>query len=234
MDNNIKDLITKTLTVRAGLNSVTARYVFLEEGPRIEVPEDWALLPPGDAAITKTLKKLGPSWTMKRKKGRKVFSDGVWAPKLNIDIAKRDVERKRSRPEYATKRASDLKRKEQKHQEYVKEFHKAVFNFLKFDDHYTEVAEELARQVTEHATPVGSGTVARTQRISTEEKAAAAVNAWMRHKTTEYDNMKIARVKGKRREVRRDLAKMSKQLLNSYRRGDVIDTDDCPLWNALH
>jgi hypothetical protein len=51
--------------------------------------------------------------------------------------------------------------------------------------------------VTDHATPVGSGTVARTKRIPVEQRAEAAVIAWMRHQTTGYDGMVIPRIKGK-------------------------------------
>lgn len=53
--------------------------------------------------------------------------------------------------------------------------------------------------MTAHATPVGSGTVARTSRIPIERRAEAAVIAWLRHQTTAYDDMKIPRVKGRRR-----------------------------------
>ena len=94
------------------------------------------------------------------------------------------------------------------------------------------IAEKLAKAVTQHATPVGSGTVARTERIPVEERAEAAVIAWMRHQTTAYDNMSIARIKGERREVRRMLAMRSKALLQSYREGNVADAN-CPLQRAL-
>jgi len=40
-----------------------------------------------------------------------------------------------------------------------------------------------------HATPVGSGTVARTKRIPVEQRAEAAVIARMRHQTTGHDSM---------------------------------------------
>jgi tryptophan-rich sensory protein len=52
----------------------------------------------------------------------------------------------------------------------------------------------LADAVTQHATPVGSGTVARTECIPTHERAEAAVIAWMRHHTTAYDEMAILMV----------------------------------------
>jgi hypothetical protein len=86
--------------------------------------------------------------------------------------------------------------------------------------------------VTTHATPVGSGTVARTERIPIERRAEAAVIAWMRHQTTAYDSMPIPRVKGKRREVRRMLAARSMELLARYRRGDPAAVS-CPLAVSL-
>jgi hypothetical protein len=97
---------------------------------------------------------------------------------------------------------------------------------------HAELAGRLARAVTDHATPVGSGTVARTRRIPVERRAEAAVIAWMRHRTTGYDGMAIPRVKGKRREVRRLLAARSKELLACYRRGEPVP-EGCPLQRAL-
>jgi hypothetical protein len=65
-----------------------------------------------------------------------------------------------------------------------------------------------------------------------ERRAEAAVIAWVRHHTTAYDSMKIARVKGQRREVRRMLAQRSKELLGAYRRGESTGIA-CPLALAL-
>ncbi len=89
-------------------------------------------------------------------------------------------------------------------------------------------AVALAEAVARHATPVGSGTVARTERIPVEQRAEAAVIAWLRHETTGYDGMKTARVKGRRREVRRRLAERSRELLEGYRRGET-PSPHCPL-----
>jgi len=94
------------------------------------------------------------------------------------------------------------------------------------------LAIRLARAVADHATPVGSGTVARTKRIPVEERAEAAVIAWMRHQTTGYEGMVIPRVKGKRREVRRMLARRSQELLERSRRGEPI-SETCPLKMAF-
>src|SRR5205807_6961884 len=104
--------------------------------------------------------------------------------------------------------------------------------FLAFHPSHAGLADQLARAVTDHATPVGSGTVARTKRIPMEMRAEAAVIAWMRHQTTGYDGMVIPRVKGERREVRRMLAQRSQELLAGYRRGESAP-ENCPLRTAL-
>jgi hypothetical protein len=80
---------------------------------------------------------------------------------------------------------------------------------------------------------VGSGTVARTERIPLERRAEAAVIAWMRHQTTAYDNLSIARVKGARREVRRELAEVSRAVLDLHRREVPHARAACPLCTAL-
>ena len=105
--------------------------------------------------------------------------------------------------------------------------------FLNFHGNHKELEKKLAKAVTDHAIPIGSGTVARTLMIPIEERAALAVIAWMRHQTTAYDNLKIARVKGERRAVRRSLAQQSVTLLASYREGRAA-SENCPLQKALN
>ena len=208
------------------------RSVRFPDGTVKTIPANWSLLPPGDAGLTRRVKATGPTWTVKEKKGRKVFSHGVWAADAQIEAAKASVEADRSDPAYAKRQASAAVRRDKKQAEYVEDFHGAVMAFLKFDTKYTSLAEKFAAAVTTHATPVGSGTVARTQRIPIEKRAESAVIAWMRHQTTAYDDMKIARVKGKRREVRRMLAEESRKRLQSYRRGAPIPPT-CPLMQAI-
>ena len=110
-------------------------------------------------------------------------------------------------------------------------------DFLKFTNVYKDLEGRFAEVVAAHATPVGSGTVARTKRIPVEQRAEAAVIAWMRHQTTAYDTMHIPRVKGMRREVRRKLAERSRDLLDHYRKSNERRTDEelelCPLYRAL-
>jgi hypothetical protein len=204
-----------------------------EDGRVLEVPQDWALLPPGDAGLTRRVKAAGPTWTMQEKRGRKVFSLGIWAPAKHIEAAAAKLEADRSTDAWARRQEADKKRRKAAQQAYVEDFEGAVRTFLRFHVRYEELAKRLAQAVTAHATPVGSGTVARTKRVPIEERAEMAVIAWMRHQTTAYDHMRIARIKGERHKVRKQLAQQSRALLDRYRRGDDTDAATCPLQKAL-
>jgi hypothetical protein len=202
------------------------------DGRVLTAPVGWILLPPGDAALTRRVKAAGDHWVMAEMKGRKVFSRGVWAPGATIERIRADLEAERSTEGFAKKKEADAHRREKTQAEYIEDFLGAVVKFLAFHPNHADLADRLARAVTDHATPVGSGTVARTKRIPVEQRAEAAVIAWMRHQTTGYDNLVIPRVKGKRREVRRMLARRSHELLDGYRRGAPVP-EGCPLQKAL-
>jgi hypothetical protein len=206
--------------------------VLTASGEVLRPPPDWVLLPPGDATFTRRLKTSGPTWTVQQKRGRKVFSLGVWAPQTIVERIRSELTAERSTAAYQKRRTVEITRRQRQQAEYVEDFQQAVLDFLAFDAKYASVAKLFAQAVTAHSTPVGSGTVARTRRISIERRAEAAVIAWLRHQTTGYDDLKIARVKGKRREVRRLLAEQSRRLLDAYRRGAEIDAA-CPLRRAL-
>ena len=203
------------------------------DGTLLTAPTGWACLPPGDAGLTRRVKAAGPSWAVLEKRGRKLFSKGLWAPAANIEAARAALDVERSTEAYAKKRASDTQRREREQASYVVEFGAEVTAFLRFSPRWAALAAELAQRVTTHATPVGSGTVARTERIPVERRAEAAVIAWMRHQTTAYDNLAIPRIKGKRREVRRDLAEISRVVLDLHRRDEAHVAAGCPLCAAL-
>lgn len=202
------------------------------DGKILTAPDHWILLPPGDAALTRRVKAAGEHWVVAEKKGRKVFSRGVWAPTATIERIRTELEAERSTETFAKKKVADTRRREKAQSEYVEDFKQAVLTFLAFHPNHSKLADRLAYAVADHATPVGSGTVARTKRIPVEQRAEAAVIAWMRHQTTAYESMKIPRIKGKRREVRRMLASRSKELLDGYRQGGSI-AEGCPLEMAL-
>jgi hypothetical protein len=219
----------KTRIVAPGPRDRTVRTA---DGQILHAPADWELLPPGDAGLTRRVKAAGPIWTVQEKKGRKTFSRGVWAPADRIAAIRAELNAERATGAYAKRRAAETARRERKQIEYVEDFRGAVLAFLDFAPCYARLAEQFADAVTQHATPVGSGTVARTQRIPIQQRAESAVIAWLRHATTVYENMKIPRIKGKRREVRRMLAEQSRRLLEKYRAGQAVDPA-CPLRRAL-
>ncbi len=203
------------------------------DGRRMSPPADWACLPPGDAGLTRRVKAAGPSWVVIEQRGRKKFSKGLWAPRANIDSARAALDAERSTESYARKRQSDVARRERTHAAYAVSFEQEVHAFLGFAPRWDDLGRLVARLVAAHATPVGSGTVARTQRISIEERAEAAVIAWMRHQTTSYDNMQIARVAGARREVRRELAQISRAVIDLHRRDTPHAPRACTLCMAV-
>jgi len=210
----------------------TPRSIRTGNGQVIELPPDWELLPPGDATLTRRVKQGGPTWTVQDRRGKRTFSQGVWAPARIIAQVRAEIEAERATPAYEAARRSQARRRERVQQDYQEDFAAAVRSFLAFAPRYAELAVDLADRVTTLATPIGSGTVARTERIPLPRRAEAAVIAWLRHQTTGYDHMSVARVKGARREVRRELAQRSRELLERYRRG--LDTPaDCPLRQAL-
>ena len=173
----------------------------------LTVPDDWSLLPPGDAALSRRIKQDGPTWTVIEKVGNKRFSRGIWAPTARIEALRAEREIERQDPAYQKKLAAGRARRAEEQAEYVEDFLAEVRRFLAFHPRYEPEERVMAEAIAAHATPVGSGTVARTERIPIEERAEAATIAWMRHQTTGYDHMTIARVKGERREVRRELAR---------------------------
>jgi hypothetical protein len=219
--------MTNIFTPGPTLNTVRAA-----DGAILPAPDGWVLLPPGDAALTRRVKETGDHWVVQERRGRKIFSRGVWAPAATIDRIRAELEAERATEGYAKRKLADARRRDHAQAEYIEDFFGAVVAFLAFHPTHAELAGRLARAVTEHATPVGSGTVARAKRIPIERRAEAAVIAWMRHQTTGYDGMVIPRVKGKRREVRRMLARRSQELLDCYRRGQPVPVG-CPLQKAL-
>jgi hypothetical protein len=203
------------------------------DGRRLAPPAGWECLPPGDAGMTRRVKAAGPSWAVIEKRGRKAFSKGLWAPKENIDAARQALEAERSTESYARRREADTARRDRAQTAYVAAFEVEVLGFLRFSGRWADLGRAVAHLVAEHATPVGSGTVARTERIPIEERAEAAVIAWMRHQTTAYDNMSVPRIKGARRELRRELAGISRALLDLHRDDRGHAAALCPLCKAV-
>src|ERR1700760_4829476 len=75
-------------------------------------PAGWICLPPGDAGLTRRVKAAGPSWVVQEKKGRKLFSRGLWAPVDNVTAARAALEAERSTEAYGKRRVADAARRD--------------------------------------------------------------------------------------------------------------------------
>lgn len=219
----------ETLDVKIGKRP---GYFVTFDGKEMKLPEGWAVLPPGDAGLTCRVKKAGPHWVVKDFYKKRWISKGVLALRETINSLGAEIVAEREDPAYAKKLESGRKSRAKKEEAYAEDFAGAVRAFLSFHECYLELEEKLSGLIAAHATPVGSGTVARTKRIPIERRAEAATIAWLRHQTTSYDHMQIARIKGERREVRRMLADESRKRLQKYRRGESIPKE-CPIRAAL-
>ena len=76
------------------------------------------------------MKAAGDHWVVAEKKGRKVFSRGVWAPAATIERIRADLEAERSTEGFAKKKEADARRRDKAQAEYVEDFHGAVVTFL--------------------------------------------------------------------------------------------------------
>ena len=205
----------------------------LYNGKVVPLPDNWMLIKSGDAGLTRRLKNCGaPYWVLVHKRRNRIEKCGLFMDKDVAEAVKVELEAERQTPEYQKQLASSRRSREKKQKIYEADFYQAVMDYLNFAPCYRDLAERFAGLVVEHAVPVGSGTVARTATIPIEQRAEAAVIAWMRHQTTAYDTMYIARIKGERRAVRRQLAAVSRKVLERYVKGERI-ADDCPLYHAL-
>src|SRR5437870_1585572 len=110
-------------------------------------PDGWILLPPGDAALTRRVKAAGDHWVVQERKGRKIFSRGVWASAATIDRIRAELDAERSTEGFAKKKEADARRRDKAQAEYVEDFLGAVVAFLGFHANYAELAQQMARAV---------------------------------------------------------------------------------------
>src|SRR4051794_31776856 len=77
------------------------------DGKVLTVPGGWVLLPPGDAALTRRVKAAGEHFVVQEKRGRKVFSRGVWAPAATIERIRAELEAERATESFSKKKEAD-------------------------------------------------------------------------------------------------------------------------------
>jgi len=104
-----------------------------------------------------------------------------------IERIQQQVAAEKANPGYEKRLESRRKRREKEQIAYEAEFEAQVLDYLNFHPRYESIARKAAKATTRLAIPGRSGTVAQTQRIPLEERAASATIAWMRHQTTDYD-----------------------------------------------
>ena len=104
----------------------TANSVKDPQGKILQVPDGWVLVPPGDVALTRRLKAAGPHWVVAERRGRKLFSRGIWANGETVEQIRADLEAERSTESFARKQEAAAVRRDKVQAEYVEDFHGAV------------------------------------------------------------------------------------------------------------
>jgi len=152
----------------------------------VEMPEGWESLPPGDAFVTRQVKSMGPHWIAKKPAKGYTRTLGIWAPKENIEAARKLAEETRRQRE--VKRLISRSQREKQEAKYREQFTEAVYEYLGFAPKHEQLACDIAKAVAEHATQVGSERVGRTSKLPLEEKAMLAARAYIRHNYTKYED----------------------------------------------
>ena len=164
----------------------TPNTVRAADGAVLTVPEGWTLLPPGDAGLTRRVKAAGDHWVVQEKVGRKMFSEACGrrrrpstgsgpnsTPSVHRGIRQEEGGRRPAPGEAQT--------------EYVEDFHGAVVAFLAFHPEPRRPRRPAGpcRHRARHAGRQRHGRPDEAHPV--EQRAEAAVIAWMRHRTTGYD-----------------------------------------------
>jgi hypothetical protein len=88
-------------------------------------------------------------------------------------------------------------------------------------------------------TPTKTLSMFLAQTLNKDRSCSKAANdmliqAQFVNNTSAYDSTTVARVKGARRELRRQIARQSERILVKYRSGEDVDFEVCRLYKALH
>ena len=75
------------------------------------------------------------------KKGRKVFSRGIWTPAATIERIRAELEAERSTESFTKKKKADARRRDNAQAGYVEDFFGAVLSFLAFHGNYADLAD---------------------------------------------------------------------------------------------
>lgn len=154
------------------------------ERGNVTVPDGWVFVPAGDTFVTREIKK-GPHWILlKRRKGY-TATLGAFCPEERLALAEK---RREETVETRTRqRAVGRMSRERSEERYRAEMERAIREFLAFRPEHAALAEEIARGAVTQATPVRSGRVGRTRKLSLSQRAELAPRAYIRHRHTDYE-----------------------------------------------
>ncbi|MCL4553069.1 MAG: DUF2293 domain-containing protein [Candidatus Marsarchaeota archaeon] len=151
----------------------------------VSIPKNWELLKTGDAGLTRAVRKVGPYWEVVEKARQFTKVIGTLAPAQLIEKVR--TERAACAEELETKRAASAKSRKRKELLKSGKLRAEIIKYLEFRSEFEKEAQEIAESVVSWTTPVGSGTVGRSQSLSPAEIAERAVRAHLRHEMTNYD-----------------------------------------------
>jgi hypothetical protein len=142
------------------------------EHGELAVPDGWALLPTGQAYVTRTVKTAGVFWLAwaprsRSRQHRRLL--GLLAPEATISSAQQaaaDTEAARVR-----RRESGARSRQRQEVRYQDDLTRAVIDFLAFAPEHEQLAESIAHAAAGRAAVVGSGRVGRTRVLPLEERA---------------------------------------------------------------
>lgn len=107
------------MTERTFSPGPTPNTVRAADGKVLTVPDHWVLVPPGDPALTRRIKAAGDFFAVAEKKGRKVFSRGVWASVATVERIRAELDAERFTESFAKKKEADARRREKAHGQYL-------------------------------------------------------------------------------------------------------------------
>ena len=151
----------------------------------VSIPQNWELLKPGDAGLTRAVRKIGPYLEVVEKGRKFTAMVGTFAPTEVIEQLKAD--RAARTEELETKRIASAKSRKRKEELKRRQLVEEIIAYLDFRPEYEDEAREIAESVASWTLPVGSGTVGRSQSLSLAEIAERSVRAHLRHQITRYD-----------------------------------------------
>lgn len=154
------------------------------ERGNLPVPDGWVFLPSGDAFLTRQVKK-GPHWILLKRRKDYTARLGVFCPEENLDSA--EHRREATAESRARQRRLGGVSRERAEERYRAEMEHAILDFLAFRPEHATLAGEIAGGAVAKATPVGSGRVGRTRKLSIAERAELAARAYIRHRHTDYE-----------------------------------------------